>query len=54
MAKGKREFVWLQCECCNRLNYRVERTMAGANRLKLKKYCKWDQKHTLHVENRKK
>ena len=54
MAKEKREYIWMECTSCGAKNYRTQRTMAGAERLQLKKYCPKEMKHTLHKENRKK
>ena len=55
MAKAqKREWVWLQCTECDRLNYRTQKETSGRGRLELKKYCRWDRKHTVHRESRKK
>ena len=49
-----REYVWLQCTDCKRMNYRTSKEMTGSNRLELKKYCPWDRKHTVHKESRRK
>ena len=53
MAKktGGIEKIALQCTECKRKNYTTQknkRNMQG--KLELKKYCKWDKKHTLHKE----
>ena len=45
MAKSKKgavELIALQCTECNRRNTQAK--------LELKKYCKFDHKHTLHKE----
>ena len=49
-----REYVTLECKVCKRRNYRTSReTRGGKKRLELKKYCRHDRKHTVHVERRK-
>ncbi len=49
-----REFVFLQCSVCGNRNYRVsKRVKGGTPKLELKKYCRFDRKHTLHKEKRK-
>ncbi len=55
MAKAaKREFVWLQCTECNDLNYRTSvNVMGGTPKIKLKKHCKRQRKHTTHKIKRK-
>ena len=55
MAKTKaREYVWLQCSQCGRLNYRVQvRTQGGGGKLQLKKYCPNSRKHTEHKSKKK-
>ena len=55
MAKSKaREYVWLQCGSCSALNYRTQvRVAGGAPKLKLKKYCPSERKHTEHKIKRK-
>ena len=55
MAKSKaREYVWLQCAECGQLNYRTQvRTQGGMPKLKLKKYCSSERKHTEHKIKRK-
>jgi len=58
MAKAsKREMVWLQCSECSDLNYRTEVHVGQGvpERLKggLKKYCRRDQRHTMHKVKRK-
>ena len=53
-AKGKAvEKIALQCTECKRRNYTTlknKRNMQG--KLELKKYCRFDQKHTLHKETK--
>ena len=55
MAKSKaREYVWLQCNDCDDLNYRTEvRVQGGVPKLSLKKYCPRERKHTVHKLKRK-
>lgn len=56
MAKNKKgavELIALKCEECGRRNYTTSknrRNMQG--KLELKKYCKFDRKHTLHKESK--
>ena len=43
--------VTLACSECSRRNYHTQRNKNNTrNKLELKKYCKWDRKHTLHKE----
>ena len=55
MAKSKaREYVWLQCTDCDALNYRTNvRVAGGTPKLRLKKYCRGERKHTEHKIKRK-
>jgi len=57
MAKGKkagREYVFMECDECKNRNYRTShKTAGGADKLELKKYCKFCHKHTEHKEKRK-
>jgi len=56
MAKkkaGNVEKIALLCNECKRKNYttfRNKKNMQG--KLEIKKYCKWDRKHTLHKETK--
>ena len=56
MAKAKKgavDIIALQCTECKRRNYTTKknrRNMQG--KLELKKYCKFDRKHTLHKETK--
>jgi large subunit ribosomal protein L33 len=55
MAKKKEatEIVTLRCETCKQLNYTVRKNKkSNPDRLELKKYCKFDRKHTLHKETK--
>jgi large subunit ribosomal protein L33 len=49
-----REYVWLACTKCKRLNYRASREKQNTDKLQLKKYCRFDREHTVHKESRKK
>ena len=49
-----REYVTLECSVCKQRNYRTSKEPRNTKkRLELKKYCKFERKHTLHVERRK-
>jgi len=52
MAKSdKRIKVQLKCSVCDRKNYSTMKNKQNTTeKLKLKKYCPWDRKHTLHKE----
>jgi len=54
MAKGKaknQELIALQCSECNRRNYTTAKNRKNTQgKLELKKYCRWDHKHTVHKE----
>lgn len=55
MAKKKenRVIITLACSDCKRRNYTTTKNRHKTpGRLELKKYCKWDQKHTMHKETR--
>lgn len=54
MAKGKKkaESIFLVCDECGEYNYTLRRK-PGGEKLKLKKYCSRDRKHTLHNEKKK-
>ena len=46
-----RDLVTLACTECKRRNYTTTRNKRTApNRLEIKKYCRFDRKHTLHKE----
>ncbi|MFO7865844.1 MAG: 50S ribosomal protein L33 [Candidatus Aminicenantes bacterium] len=46
-----RDIVTLQCTECKRRNYTTTRNKkVTREKLELKKYCKFDKKHTLHKE----
>ena len=48
-----REFFSLECKECGNRTYRTSREMRGGKKLEIKKYCKHDRKHTVHVEKKK-
>ena len=48
-----RETVTLACTECKRRNYTTTKNRRSTpGRLELKKYCRFDRKHTLHRETR--
>ena len=48
-----REIITLECEVCKRRNYvTTKEKRNNPERLALKKYCKWDKKHTPHKETK--
>ncbi|GBR74306.1 MAG: 50S ribosomal protein L33 [Candidatus Margulisbacteria bacterium] len=48
-----REIITLECEVCKRRNYvTTKEKRNNPERLTLKKYCKWDKKHTPHKETK--
>ncbi|MCH7556433.1 MAG: 50S ribosomal protein L33 [Planctomycetes bacterium] len=52
--KSKRENVWLECSQCKDRNYRTSVNVAeGTPKLKLKKFCRRERKHTVHKIRRK-
>jgi large subunit ribosomal protein L33 len=47
------ELIALQCSECKRRNYTTKKNRKNSQeKLELKKYCKWDRKHTLHKETK--
>jgi large subunit ribosomal protein L33 len=53
MAKAKTavELVSLQCSECKRKNYTTTKNRRNVQgKLELRKYCRWDRRHTLHKE----
>ncbi len=54
MAKAKSvDLIALQCSECNRRNYTTAKNRKNTQgKLELKKYCKFDKKHTLHKETK--
>jgi large subunit ribosomal protein L33 len=48
-----REQITLQCTECKRRNYTAMRDKRkNPDRIELKKYCRFDRKHTVHKEIR--
>ncbi|MBN1224559.1 MAG: 50S ribosomal protein L33 [Candidatus Aminicenantes bacterium] len=46
-----REIVTLQCTVCKRRNYTTTRNKKQqTEKIQMKKYCRFDRKHTLHKE----
>ena len=53
MASDKRVQVTLECTVCKRRNYITSKNrIEQRERIELKKYCRWDNSHTLHKETR--
>jgi large subunit ribosomal protein L33 len=49
----KRIKVTLACEECKRRNYiTMKSKINDRERIEMKKYCRWDKRHTLHRETR--
>ena len=45
--------ITLACEVCKHRNYITNKNKNNQReRIELKKYCRWDRKHTLHKETR--
>jgi large subunit ribosomal protein L33 len=54
MATGKKSLIKLQCTGCKNINYFSRKTKkVGDKKLELKKYCKFERKHTVHKEGKK-
>ena len=48
-----RTMVTLACTECKRRNYTITKNKANnPERLEMKRYCPWCQKHTVHKETR--
>ena len=54
MAKtGVRVLVTLACQECKRRNYHtVKNRVNDRERIEMRKYCRWERRHTLHRETR--
>lgn len=51
--KGNVEIISLVCSECKRRNYTTYKNKKNSQtKLELLKYCKWDNKHTLHKEGK--
>jgi large subunit ribosomal protein L33 len=48
-----REYVTLECTECGARNYRTQMETRGNTKLRIKKYCPRERKHTLHRERKK-
>jgi large subunit ribosomal protein L33 len=49
----KRIKVTLACEECKRRNYITKKSKINdRERIEMKKYCRWDKRHTVHKETR--
>ena len=45
--------IQLQCTECKRKNYATQKNKKNTTgRLEVKKYCPWDNKHTIHKESK--
>ena len=45
--------ITLECTECKRRNYVTFKNKKNtSDRLKMKKYCRWDRKHTVHKESK--
>ncbi len=52
-ASDKRIKITLACEECKRRNYITKKSKINdRERIEMKKYCRWDKRHTLHKETR--
>ena len=48
-----REIITLECKECGRRNYSTyTNKKTNEKKIELKKYCKWDKKHTLHKQTK--
>lgn len=54
MARGDvRIAVTLACESCKRRNYQTNKSKRNTpDRIEMRKYCRWCEKHQLHKETR--
>ena len=48
-----REYENLECKECGARNYRTPVDPRSQKKLELKKYCRFDRKHTVHKERKK-
>ena len=48
-----REYVTMECTVCGAKNYRTQLETRGDAKLRLKKYCPHERKHTEHRERKK-
>ncbi len=48
-----RDTIQLECKECKRRNYTASRNKKQkTTRMEIKKYCKWDRRHTVHKETK--
>jgi large subunit ribosomal protein L33 len=48
-----RELIALECSECKRRNYTTTKNRkTGQDKLSIKKFCRWDRKHTVHKETK--
>ena len=48
-----REIIHLACTECKRRNYTTTKNKRNTTaKIEIKKYCKWDKKHTVHKETK--
>jgi len=53
MASDKRIKVTLECTECKQRNYITKKNKINdRERIEMKKYCRFDRKHTVHRETR--
>jgi len=53
MASDKRVKVTLECTDCKRRNYMTTKNKSNQReRIEMKKYCRFERRHTLHKETR--
>ncbi len=53
MASDKRVQVTLECTECKRRNYiTMKNKVNDRDRIEMKKYCRFERRHTLHRETR--
>jgi large subunit ribosomal protein L33 len=51
MASDVNLILQLECTECKRRNYTTRKNRRNTQaKLELRKYCRWDRKHTLHRE----
>lgn len=51
---AQENLIKLQCTVCKRINYYTNKNKKSTpEALELKKFCKWERKHTLHKEMKK-
>jgi len=50
---GARELILLECSECKRRNYITSKNRkTSTEKLSLKKFCRFDRRHTLHKETK--